>query len=227
MSHTLKFAAVLACAAALNGTAAEAQSRFDLNCRVNVVGLSPTPAFRLSGRETLRIIVDITQRKFCINECDVVEALEASDGTIRGRSGDTEFLIDRRSGEMEFLRHGLYEAAGRGVCDTASFTGFPRRGFAGEGATSEVRPRAIPEDLGVDPASRAPPREQHDRAVQIGSFSSVQIAQRELERFAERYREFTEGAGRQIQPVMLSSGMKFYRQTFTGFTQGRATEFCY
>lgn len=228
--------------ASILASATQAQDRFDLNCRVDVVGTSPTPRFDRSGRERLKIRIDIPNRRFCFDDCDQVETLTILEGAIRGSSGDVTFLVRRRSGEMEFLRRGLFSGAGFGVCDTASFSGFPRRGFGNPGpaAIAPARqqpapPAQTPELSGprpyqpgrpmpaAPPTQPAPPR---PTTVQIGAFVNVDIAREELQKVTDGYGQFLAGSRVSMQEVTAASGHQVIRTMFVDLSPENAAGLC-
>lgn len=229
-------------------SASSAQDRFDLNCRIDVLGTSPTPRFNRSGREHLRIRVDLANHRFCFNDCDRVEVLTVSGGTIRGASGNEKFLVRQRSGEMEFVRDGLFSGLGRGVCDTASFSGFPRRGFgnARDSSPSSAPPRPAPQSEGLrapvaEPAGprpylssvpspaaapSAPLRSGATASVQIGAFSSPDIARAELAKVAEVFHQYLQGSQPLMENRLASNGQTIVRTSFGNLSPSGAADLC-
>lgn len=224
-----------------------AQDRFDLVCRIDVIGTSPTPAFRRSGRENLRIRVDKANLRFCIDDCNTIEELTVSSGAIRGTSGDVRFQVHQRSGDVELIREGLFSGLGRGVCDTASFTGFPRRGFGDAAPTVARSPspsQAAPQtarssarsaevegprpyaSLPGTSMSTEPPRLPVLRSVQIGAYSSVEIARAELAKVATDFSGYVGGTETRMQAVTALNGHTVIRTSFIDMSPSDADSLC-
>ncbi|HYC69217.1 SPOR domain-containing protein [Brevundimonas sp.] len=62
--------------------------------------------------------------------------------------------------------------------------------------------------------------------VQIGAFSTPNLAEREYNAVVGRYPALTEGASRRVQEVTASNGSTVYRTTVTGLSRERATGLC-
>ncbi|NBB64599.1 SPOR domain-containing protein, partial [Pseudomonas sp. ODNR1LW] len=63
-------------------------------------------------------------------------------------------------------------------------------------------------------------------SVQIGAFSSTEIADREYAAVAGRFGQYASGAEKRVTEVTSSSGSTLYRTTFTGLSRERALAFC-
>ncbi len=62
-------------------------------------------------------------------------------------------------------------------------------------------------------------------AVQIGAFTSTDIANKEYAKIASSYGLFVGGAGKKVEPVTTANGT-FYRTAFTGLSSEKAHAFC-
>lgn len=99
------------------------------------------------------------------------------------------------------------------------------------GALAPAVPAATPAPApapapAVTAPTPAPAAAGGSSAVQIGAFSSREIADREYAAVAARFPQFASGAQKGIQQVTASNGATVYRTTFTGFNRERATAFC-
>ncbi|MCV0415847.1 MAG: SPOR domain-containing protein [Brevundimonas sp.] len=63
-------------------------------------------------------------------------------------------------------------------------------------------------------------------SVQIGAFSSTEIADREYAAVAGRFGQYASGAQKRVTEVTTSSGSTLYRTAFAGLSRERATAFC-
>ena len=63
-------------------------------------------------------------------------------------------------------------------------------------------------------------------SVQIGAFSSTEIADREYAAVAGRFRQYASGAQKRVTEVTSSSGSTLSRTTFSGLSRERAVAFC-
>ncbi len=63
-------------------------------------------------------------------------------------------------------------------------------------------------------------------SVQIGAFSSTEIADREYAAVAGRFGQYASGAQKRVTEVTSSSGSTLYRTTFSGLSRERAVAFC-
>ncbi|MDO9609859.1 MAG: SPOR domain-containing protein [Brevundimonas sp.] len=63
-------------------------------------------------------------------------------------------------------------------------------------------------------------------SVQIGAFSSTEIADREYAVVAGRFGQYASGAQKRVTEVTSSSGSTLYRTTFSGLSRERAVAFC-
>jgi hypothetical protein len=62
--------------------------------------------------------------------------------------------------------------------------------------------------------------------VQIGAFSSTEIADREYAAVAGRFGQYASGAEKRVTEVTTSGGSTLYRTAFSGLSRERATAFC-
>jgi outer membrane biosynthesis protein TonB len=76
------------------------------------------------------------------------------------------------------------------------------------------------------PAPTAPAAAGGSASVQIGAFSSTEIADREYAAVAGRFSQYASGAEKRVTEVTSSSGSTLYRTTFTGLSRERAVAFC-
>ena len=74
--------------------------------------------------------------------------------------------------------------------------------------------------------SNAPAAAGGSASVQIGAFSSTEIADREYAAVAGRFSQYASGAEKRVTEVTSSSGSTLYRTTFTGLSRERAVAFC-
>lgn len=63
-------------------------------------------------------------------------------------------------------------------------------------------------------------------SVQIGAFSSTEIADREYAAVAGRFGQYASGAQKRVTEVTSSSGSTLYRTAFSGLSRERAVAFC-
>jgi len=94
-----------------------------------------------------------------------------------------------------------------------------------EAAQTPARPAPVT----PPPAKKAeptPPAAAGTAGVQIGAFSTPNLAEREYNAVVARYPDLTEGASRRVQEVTASNGSTVYRTTVTGLTQERARALC-
>lgn len=76
------------------------------------------------------------------------------------------------------------------------------------------------------PVPTAAPAAGGSASVQIGAFSSTEIADREYAAVAGRFGQYASGAEKRVTEVTSSSGSTLYRTTFTGLSRERAVAFC-
>ncbi|ASE40365.1 SPOR domain-containing protein [Brevundimonas vesicularis] len=76
------------------------------------------------------------------------------------------------------------------------------------------------------PATKAPAATGGSASVQIGAFSSTEIADREYAAVAGRFGAFASGAEKRVTEVTSSSGSTLYRTAFSGLSRERAVAFC-
>lgn len=76
------------------------------------------------------------------------------------------------------------------------------------------------------PATKAPAATGGSASVQIGAFSSTEIADREYAAVASRFGAFASGAEKRVTEVTSSSGSTLYRTAFSGLSRERAVAFC-
>ncbi len=99
-------------------------------------------------------------------------------------------------------------------------------------APIEVAPLPAPTRPAPTPAP--PPAKAEPRpapiggtsGVQIGAFSTPNLAEREYNAVVGRYPALTEGGSRRVQEVTASNGSTVYRTTVTGLSRERATGLC-
>ncbi|WP_298746430.1 SPOR domain-containing protein [uncultured Brevundimonas sp.] len=103
-----------------------------------------------------------------------------------------------------------------------------------------VQPRPAPAPVETAPAptpapTPAPPVKKAEPApaatggtagVQIGAFSTPNLAESEYNRIVGRYPQLTEGASRRVQEVTASNGSTVYRTTVTGLSRDQARALC-
>ena len=102
----------------------------------------------------------------------------------------------------------------------------------------EVQPRPAPAPVEKAPtpapvtpppakkAEPAAPAAGGTAGVQIGAFSTPNLAEREYSAVVARYPELTRGASRRVQEVTASNGSTVYRTTVTGLSQEDARALC-
>lgn len=78
----------------------------------------------------------------------------------------------------------------------------------------------------VTPATKAPAATGGSASVQIGAFSSTEIADREYAAVAGRFGAYASGAEKRVTEVTSSSGSTLYRTAFSGLSRERAVAFC-
>ncbi|SPU52063.1 Uncharacterized protein conserved in bacteria [Brevundimonas vesicularis] len=76
------------------------------------------------------------------------------------------------------------------------------------------------------PATKAPAATGGSASVQIGAFSSTEIADREYAAVAARFGSYVSGAEKRVTEVTSSSGSTLYRTAFSGLSRERAVAFC-
>lgn len=79
------------------------------------------------------------------------------------------------------------------------------------------------------PPAKAEPRPAQPggtSGVQIGAFSTPNLAEREYNAVVGRYPQLTQGASRRVQEVTASNGSTVYRTTVTGLSQEDARALC-
>jgi cell division protein FtsN len=76
------------------------------------------------------------------------------------------------------------------------------------------------------PTTKAPAATGGSASVQIGAFSSTEIADREYAAVAGRFGSFASGAEKRVTEVTSSSGSTLYRTAFSGLSRERAVAFC-
>lgn len=76
------------------------------------------------------------------------------------------------------------------------------------------------------PATKAPAATGGSASVQIGAFSSTEIADREYAAVAGRFGAYASGAEKRVTEVTSSSGSTLYRTAFAGLSRERAVAFC-
>lgn len=91
-------------------------------------------------------------------------------------------------------------------------------------ATPATRPATAP--AATTPAPAAPAVARGSASVQIGAFSSTEIADREYAAVAGRFGQYASGAEKRVTEVTTSSGSTLYRTAFSGLSRERATAFC-
>ena len=77
-----------------------------------------------------------------------------------------------------------------------------------------------------DRGSTAPTPAGGNASVQIGAFSSREVADREYAAVAAAFPEYARGRTKGVEQVTSSSGSTLYRTTFNGFSREQATAFC-
>lgn len=87
-------------------------------------------------------------------------------------------------------------------------------------------PRATTPAAVATPATKAPAATGGSASVQIGAFSSTEIADREYAAVAGRFGAYASGAEKRVTEVTSSSGSTLYRTAFSGLSRERAVAFC-
>uniref|UniRef100_UPI0025BB7A8D SPOR domain-containing protein n=1 Tax=Brevundimonas sp. UBA5718 TaxID=1946131 RepID=UPI0025BB7A8D len=87
-------------------------------------------------------------------------------------------------------------------------------------------PPRPPAPAATTPAPAAPAAARGSASVQIGAFSSTEIADREYAAVAGRFGQYASGAEKRVTEVTTSSGSTLYRTAFSGLSRERATAFC-
>ena len=98
----------------------------------------------------------------------------------------------------------------------------------------EVQPRPEPRTAEPAPAPTPPAKKAEpapapvggSAGVQIGAFSTPNIAEREYNTVVGRYPQLTQGGSRRVQEVTASNGSTVYRTTVTGLSREQATGLC-
>jgi outer membrane biosynthesis protein TonB len=94
---------------------------------------------------------------------------------------------------------------------------------------------AAPQPTPARPAPVTPPAEKTaprpapaggTSGVQIGAFSTPNLAEREYNAVVGRYPQLTEGGSRRVQEVTASNGTTVYRTTVTGLSREQARALC-
>jgi cell division protein FtsN len=93
-------------------------------------------------------------------------------------------------------------------------------------AATAPRPTTAPAAPVVAPAPKAPAAAGGSASVQIGAFSSTEIADREYAAVAGRFGSFASGAEKRVTEVTSASGSTLYRTAFSGLSRERAVAFC-
>ena len=88
-----------------------------------------------------------------------------------------------------------------------------------------VKPAATSASASVTPVVAKPVAATGSTSVQIGAFTSQDIASTEYAKVASSYGLFVGGAGKKIEKVETASGT-FYRTAFTGLSADKAKSFC-
>ncbi|MDY6924431.1 MAG: SPOR domain-containing protein [Pseudomonadota bacterium] len=78
----------------------------------------------------------------------------------------------------------------------------------------------------VKKAAPAPAAVGGSASVQIGAFSTPNLAEREYNAVVGRYPQFTEGGARRVQEVTASNGSTVYRTTVNGLSREQASGLC-
>lgn len=94
-------------------------------------------------------------------------------------------------------------------------------------APAPAAPRpTTPAPAASTPAPSTPAAAGGTASVQIGAFSSTEIADREYAAVAGRFGQYASGAEKRVTEVTSSNGSTLYRTTFTGLSRERAVAFC-
>jgi hypothetical protein len=91
--------------------------------------------------------------------------------------------------------------------------------------TAPVPPPAKAAPAPVRVAEAARPAASGTASVQIGAFSSAEIANTEYAKVRAAYARYTAGRGKHVEPVERD-GQTLYRTAFTGFAPDDARAFC-
>lgn len=91
-------------------------------------------------------------------------------------------------------------------------------------APAEAATPAAPPVAKTEP--RPPATVGGTSGVQIGAFSTPNLADREFAAMVGRYPQFTAGAEKRVQEVTASNGSTVYRTTVTGLSRDQATGLC-
>jgi cell division protein FtsN len=91
-------------------------------------------------------------------------------------------------------------------------------------ATRPTTPTPAP--VVAAPTTKAPAATGGSASVQIGAFSSTEIADREYAAVAGRFGQYASGAEKRVTEVTTSGGSTLYRTAFSGLSRERATAFC-
>jgi len=89
-----------------------------------------------------------------------------------------------------------------------------------------VRPAPAPVEKAPATPAPAPSSAGGSSAVQIGAFSSREIADREYAAVAARFPAFASGRTKRVEQVTASNGSTVYRTTFNGLSREDARAFC-
>ncbi|MFN3932490.1 MAG: SPOR domain-containing protein [Brevundimonas sp.] len=102
-----------------------------------------------------------------------------------------------------------------------------------------VQPRPAPAPVETAPAPAPAPAAPVKKAapapapaaggtssVQIGAFSTPNLAEREYNAVVGRYPQFTQGGARRVQEVTASNGSTVYRTTVNGLSREQASGLC-
>jgi len=95
-------------------------------------------------------------------------------------------------------------------------------------APAPASPRPAPAAPTAAPSTKAttPAAATGSSGVQIGAFSSTEIADREYAAVAGRFGQYASGAQKRVTEVTSANGSTLYRTTFTGLSRERAVAFC-
>jgi hypothetical protein len=127
---------------------------------------------------------------------------------------------------------GARPAASAGVVDVAPLPAAPitgplpsQTGASAAATSSAVVSSAAPVVTPAKPATTPPVAASGSSAVQIGAFTSTDIANAEYAKVASSYGLFVGGAGKRVEKVTTPNGT-FYRTAFTGLSAEKAKSFC-
>jgi hypothetical protein len=101
----------------------------------------------------------------------------------------------------------------------------PAQNATASPAAPAPRP-TTPPPAAATPAPAEPAAATGSASVQIGAFSSTEIADREYAAVAGRFGQFASGAQKRVTEVTSSSGSTLYRTAFSGLSRERAVAFC-